>query len=346
MNTDNTQIRVRGKTFDVPSVEIDGRTVVVTGRWLKIASIKDESVVQGEPVRDPGSFVARLKEAKLKPDLFTFSQRPPNLVPAFDYPYEWDNLAAIPIDSFDDWWTKRLPQESRKNVRRAGKRGVVAKVVSFDDELVRGIHKIYADTPIRQGRRFWHFGKDFETVKREHATYLERSEFVGAYFEDQLIGFIKMVYVDQMATLFQIFAKEEHHDKRPMNALVAKAVEVCAAKQMKYLVYGKYTYGNKTNSPLAEFKRRNGFEQVNYPKYYVPLTLTGRLALKLKLHRGLLGILPPNLLMFLVGVRRKTVQTVRRVFTKAKPRTPEPPKEEGGTAEQHAIAKSAVQTQD
>ena len=99
------------------------------------------------------------------------------------------------------WWEK-LPQEARKNTRRAAKRGVEVKVVPFDDELARGIHKICNETPVRQGRPFWHYGKDFETVKREHATYLERSEFIGAYFENELIGFIKMVYVDRLAYYF------------------------------------------------------------------------------------------------------------------------------------------------
>jgi hypothetical protein len=182
---------------------------------------------------------------------------------------------------------------------------VIVRIAQFDDELARGIHRIYSATPIRQGRRFWHYGKDFETVKREHATYLSRSEFIGAYANEELIGFIKMVYVDRVATLFHIFASDEHHDKRPMNALVAKAVEVCAAKGMQYLIYGKYTYGNKSKSPLAEFKRRNGFQQIDFHRYYVPLTLTGTLALKLKLHRGLTGMLPSGILTTLVEIRRR-----------------------------------------
>src|SRR6202007_3187530 len=108
----------------------------------------------------------------------------------------------------------------------AEKRGVNVKIAQFDDEFVRGIQGIYNESPVRQGRRFWHFGKNFETVKRENATYLDRSDFIGAYFNDELIGFIKIVYVDCIATLMQILAKEEHHDGRPMNALLAKAVEL------------------------------------------------------------------------------------------------------------------------
>ncbi len=312
MTTDCTQIRIRGKTIGVPSIGIADRTIVMTGKWIKTAGIKDEGVVEGEIVEDPAQFLTILKEWEQKPDIFTFAEKLPRVKPRFDFFFEWDNVAAVPITTFEHWWEERLPQESRKNVRRSAKRGVVVKVVQFDDELARGIHKIYANTPVRQGRPFWHHGKDFETVKREHATYLERSEFLGAYCGEELIGFIKMVYVDRIATLFHIFAAHEHHDKRPMNALVAKAVEVCAAKGMQYLIYGKYTYGNKTQSPLAEFKRRNGFEQVDFPKYYIPLTATGKVAVTLRVHRGLLGLLPPGLVVFLVGVRAKLREKLRR----------------------------------
>ena len=50
-------------------------------------------------------------------------------------------------------------------MRRAAKRGVIVRVAPFDDEFARGIHKICNEAPGRQGRRFWHYGKDFETVK-------------------------------------------------------------------------------------------------------------------------------------------------------------------------------------
>src|SRR5262249_4968197 len=166
-------------------------------------------------------------------------QKPPAVTPRFNHPFELDNMAAIRVSPFQNWW-ENLPQESRKNVRRAAKRGVIVRVAPFDDEFARGIHKICNEAPVRQGRRFWHYGKDFETVRREHATYLERSEFIGAYWKDELIGFIKMVYVDNNATLFHILAMNKHYDKRPMNALVAKAVEVCDQKKLCYLIYGQF----------------------------------------------------------------------------------------------------------
>jgi hypothetical protein len=302
-NAERAEIRISGKTLYVPSVEISGRTVVVTGKWIRTAQFKDEEVVEGRSVEDPEGWIAKLKESQLRADVFTFAQRPPEITPKYDYHWEWENWAAVRTTCFKDWWENRLPQESRKNVRRAAKRGVSVSIVPFTDELVRGIQAIYNETPIRQGKRFWHFGKDFETVRRELATYLDRSEFIGAYWKEELIGFLKMVYVDRLAILFHIISMNEHYDKRPMNALIAKAVEFCEQKSISHFVYGQFIYGNKHQSSLLEFKRRNGFEQINFPRYYIPLTTKGRVYIGLRLYKGIGGLLPEPILQIVLGWR-------------------------------------------
>jgi len=301
-NTKLEEIRIAGKTLYVPSTDICGRTVVVTGKWIRTAQIKDEDVVEGVTVEDPDLFIIKLKESKLKADVFTFAQRPPEVTPKFDYHSEWDNWAAMPTTSFKDWW-ENLPQESRKNVRRAAKRGVVVKVTPFDYDLVKGVHRIYNRIPVRDGRPFWHFGKDVETVRRGLATYPDRSEFIGAYWGEELIGFVKMVYVDDVAMLFHLISMDEHYDKRPANALIAKAAEVCEQKGISHLIYTKFIYGNKRRSSLVEFKRRNGFQQVNFPRYYIPLTLRGKLFIWLRLYRGFSGLIPEPILQPLLSLR-------------------------------------------
>ena len=100
---------------------------MVTGKWIRTAQIKDEDVVEGVTVEDPDSFITKLKESKLKADVFTFAQRPLRSPRNMIITAEWDNWAAIPTTCFKDWW-ENLPQESRKNVRRAARRGVVVKV--------------------------------------------------------------------------------------------------------------------------------------------------------------------------------------------------------------------------
>jgi hypothetical protein len=139
-------------------------------------------------------------------------------------------------------------------------------------------------------------------VKRANATYLERSDFLGAFWGSELIGFIKIVYVDHLARLMQIISKDGHRDKRPTNALIAKAVELCEAKGCSHLTYGKYRYPQGADE-LTAFKRRNGFEEILVPRYYAPLTIKGSVVLRLRLHRGAKALVPARVLLSLKHVR-------------------------------------------
>jgi hypothetical protein len=308
------EIRVAGKTFYVPSAEVCGRTVVVTGNWIRTAEIKDEAVVEGLTVEDPNSFITRLKKSNLQADVFTFAQRPPDITPKYDYHWEWDNWAATPTSCFKDWW-ENLPQVSRKNVRRSARRGVVVKVIPFDENLVKGVHRIYNSIRVRDGRLFWHYGQEVDRVRQGLATYLDRSDFIGAYLGEELIGFLKMVYVDDTATIFHIISMDEHYDKRPQNALIARAVEVCEQKGISHLIYGKFIYGNKHRSSLVEFKRRNGFKQVSFPRYYIPLTVMGELFVQLRLYRGFSGLLPEPILRVVLSCRAWYYKRIGTNFT-------------------------------
>lgn len=299
-----TEIRIKGKPIRVPSVQIEGRTVLKTGNWLKIAGVQDEELVQGPTVTDPERFVSQLKESGLKADIFTFAQRLPEGVPKFSYYCEWDNLAVIPITSFSEWWEKRVESSVRRAVRKATKLGLVVKLAEFDDEFVKGIVGINDETPFRQGRAFWHFQKSFEEVKEENSTYPGRNVFLGAYYEGQLIGFIRLIYADKVASTVQLLSMIKHYDKRPANALIAKAVEICEQQGMSYLMYCNYVY-NDPDSSLTEFKRRNGFEQALVPRYYIPLTLKGRAAIKLGLHHGLTRLIPRPVFKQLLKLRSR-----------------------------------------
>ena len=269
-----------------PSIPTDGFEIVTTGKWLKSATVKSENFVERDPSADPEHLLAGLRASPLKSDLFAFSQRPPDSTPRFSYPMVWENFAVLPILGYAEWWEKRLNQDTRRCVRVAAKRGLVVRPVQFDDELCRGICAIYNETPIRQGRSFHHFGKKVDAVKAENGTFVERSAFVGAYHEAELVGFLKMVYMGKTASIMQILSKVGHYDRRPMNALMAKAVEICNERQMAYLVYRKYHYYKGLADSLTEFKRRNGFEKMDIPRYYVPLTAKGRLAVSLGLQLG------------------------------------------------------------
>ncbi len=299
-----TQIGVKGKVVLVPSAQINGRTVINTGKWLKVAIIQDEELVEGEAIVDPNSFISQLKESRLSADIFSFAQKLPDTTAKYNYHVEWDNLAVIRITTFSEWWEKRVESSVRRAVRKAAKLGLVVKPVEFDDEFVNGIVDINNETPIRQGREFWHFQKSFEDVKRENSTYPGRNAFLGAYHDGELIGFMRLIYVDKVASIIQVLGKINHYDKRPTNALIAKAVEFCVQRGNSYLTYCNYVY-NDPDSSLTEFKRRNGFEQILVPRYYIPLTLKGKIALRLGIHHGPARLIPKPLFKYLLRLRTR-----------------------------------------
>ena len=299
-----TEIRIKGKNVHVPAVQIQGRTIITNGRLLKMATVQDEDLAEGEIVADPESFVRQLQKLGLGADIFSFPEKLPNTTPRYGFYFEWDNLAVIPITTFSDWFKNRAESSVQRAIRKAAKLGVVVKVAELDDAFVNGIVNINNETPIRQGRAFWHFQKSFEDVKRENSTYAERNIFLGAYYEGGLIGFMRITSVDKVGSVLQLLNMMKHFDKRPANALIAKAVEVCEQKGMSHFMYCNYVY-NDPKSSLTEFKRRNGFEQALVPRYYIPLTLKGKIALKLGLHRGLAKQLPKPVVELLLRARSR-----------------------------------------
>src|SRR5690349_7751428 len=121
MNMEYTHISFQGVSVRVPSARIDGKTIVVTGKWIKSAEIKDEDWQEGELVQDPALFIAELRDfTGAKADLFTFGQKITDPIRHFPYHCEWQSIAAIPIPSFNAWW-ESLCSDARKDVRRAAK---------------------------------------------------------------------------------------------------------------------------------------------------------------------------------------------------------------------------------
>jgi hypothetical protein len=264
--------------------------------------VKDEDLVEGELVPNPESFIPRLREAGLDADLFTFVQRLPDTDPRYDFHMELDNIAAVPVTTYSEWWDKHTDAGVRRAIRRAAKTGVTISISDLDDAFVDGIVKINNETPIRQGRQFWHYQKSADAVRAENATFAERNIFVGAYYESEMIGFMRLTLCNRAARVVQILSMIKHYDKRPANAMLAKAVEICEQRGIDYLVYGNYIY-NDPKSSLTEFKRRNGFQQFFLPRYYVPLTTKGNVAIRLGFHRGLAKAVPESMRLKLIQLR-------------------------------------------
>jgi hypothetical protein len=300
----NIEISVRGEWVRVPALDIDGNIITVKGKWIRIAAIHDEWWLKTE-IDDPATCVRKLKAQKsqLRADIFTFTQKVPGSSPKYPYVFESESVAAARTSSFKTWW-ESLPQESRKNVRRSQKRGVVVRLEEFNDELIGGIAGVNNDSPIKQGERNVHCGKSLALVRKDHESFRERSDFICAYFENEMIGYLKVVYRGEVAAILNLGVKVSHSDKRPANALIAAAVKRCEQEGVSYLTYGLYNYGNKRHSPLCEFKARNGFKEMLTPRFYLPLSLWGEISMKAKLHRGLIGILPNRLIQ--MGIHTRT----------------------------------------
>jgi hypothetical protein len=272
-------------------LEICGRGIKVQGLLTRVARLDADKY---QFLDDPEPVIEGLRKCGTRIDLFTFMQRLPETSIKYSYPMEWDNLAVLPVSTFDHWWTQQITSFPRNRARQAEKKGVVLREVPFDDTLVKGIWEIYNETPVRQGRRFPHYGKDIQAVYREEATYLDSSVFIGAFLGESLIGFIKLVHDETrtQAGLMNILSMNRHRDKAPTNALIARAVKSCAERSISYLVYSNFAYGEKQASSLSRFKEVNGFGRIDLPRYYVPLTGIGRVAFQLGLHRKLVERIP------------------------------------------------------
>ena len=97
---------------------------------------------------------------------------------------------------------------------------------------------------------------------------------------------------------------------------------------MSYFIYGQYVYGNNTDAPLTEFKRRNGFEQMLLPRYFIPLTRKGSVCLRCNLHLGMRRLLPRKVESVLLRLRTKLLE--RRHSPRGTVATPELPRLEEG----------------
>jgi hypothetical protein len=274
-------------------INICENEIRVEGRVLRIGRLEAEGYLFLE---EPERVLEQLRQHGTGVDLFTFVQRLPETSQRLSYPMEWDNFAALRLTTFDEWWNKQIGFKARNKAKQSEKKGIVVREVPFSDTLVKGIWEVYNECSVRQGQRNRHYGKDFETVYKEEATFLDHSIFIGAFLGESLVGFIKLVHDDTrtQAGMMNVVSMVKHRDKAPANALVAQAVRSCSDRGIPYLVYSRFAYGKKQRSGLTDFKERNAFKQIDVPRYYVPLTTSGSLALRMGLHRRMVDYLPES----------------------------------------------------
>jgi hypothetical protein len=287
---------VKGKVYaDTKGLHERDWSILLKGRAIKVATLRGEWYVD---VDDPELSAQRLRNLRAKPDIFSFWQRLPEVDPCHSYFMEWDNVTAIRVTTYEDWLAN---QADKRPLKKSKTKGVEVRVVPFGDELLRGISSIFNEAPIRQGKPMRHYGKTPEMLRGEYLPEVERTYFLGAFLNGEIIGFLMLVHAGSYLNISQIMSKLEHWDKSPNNALIAKAVEICAEQKVPYLVYTKYY----KYQGVTEFKRRNGFQRINLPRYFIPITWRGKFALHFRLHKGVKGLLPDFVIGWLLALRTK-----------------------------------------
>lgn len=298
-------------------MKVCGKDLQIRGRLLRISHLDADSY---ESLNDPEAVLGELRKSGIRSDLFTFMQILPDTSPKYDYPMEWDNVAALQVSTYDTWWTKQVDSKTRNMVRRAEKKGVEVREVAFDDALVQGIWEVYNECPVRQGKPFRHYGEDLETVRREEATFLDSSIFIGAFLGNRLIGFVKLTW-DQtrsQANVMNIVSMMQHRDKAPTNALIAQAVRFCAERGIPHLLYQSFSYGKRQRDTLSDFKENNGFERIDVPRYYIPLTRIGWAAFRLGLHHRFADHIPESAMAKLRELRKAWYERKAQVIAEAR----------------------------
>jgi hypothetical protein len=289
---------IDGASASVNYVEIREQTLAFSRRGpISLLGLADDWY---EDLNDPDEVIDTVRsKLAVKPDIFTFWQRLPEIEPKYSFYVEFESIAALRIEGYDFWLNKQIKDKARNRIRKSGKAGVEVREADFDDDFVHGMVKIFNETPTRQGRRFWHYGKDFETVKSQFSRSLFREDLIGAYYRDELIGFVMLGNAGRYGVLGQIISMVSHRDKATNNALMAKSVELCVRKKLPYLVYGLWS-----DSSLTDFKRHCGFEEVKLPRYFVPITQKGKFGLKLGIHHGWNAAVPNRIKKPLRQLRR------------------------------------------
>lgn len=262
----------------------DAVRLVITKRFFfKLAQYSIEYLYDPNPTN---SLLLDLKGQGA--DLFTFTERSfiENKA-SYGFKREDEPIALLKIKSHDEWWKKQINKKVRNMIRKAEKEKVEVVPAKIDENFVRAAHRIYNETPIRQGRRYVGYGVSLESVKGKFAN-LQNSEVLGAYLNDELIGLLWMACGDRVARIKSFISLIKHRNTAPSNVLMSEAVKKCCEEGIGFIIYEKMGY----LPGLDSFKQHNGFVRYMAPRYYIPLSERGAVAIKLRAHKKIEYSLP------------------------------------------------------
>src|SRR5690348_3852786 len=128
-----------GRPRDLVSVTAGGTVITIDDSLLRIARTRHEMF---DVVAAPNAIVEELRRGRLA-DLFTFTQLLPDITPLYEFPMEWQAISALPIKSYEHWHTHQIRTNVRKEIKKAGRRGVEIRVATFDAPFIEGITRIF-----------------------------------------------------------------------------------------------------------------------------------------------------------------------------------------------------------
>jgi hypothetical protein len=307
----------RGPVYDTLKRILDvDRDVETIGYRKKIFfTIAKSSEEYGKDVVPTEELLIKVRERGA--DVFTFLER--SWIHTLPHSKSWvkgnDNIALLHITSYEDW-LKSIGKKTRNMIRKAEKSGVETRIAEPSDKLAEGMWKIYNETPIRQGRAFPHYGESLDVITNGlHSA--RNATYIGAFLRDELVGFIQLIHGDNLTMISQILSQQRHWDKAVNNALVAKAVEVCASKREQWLMYARM--GNHPS--LDNFKQSNSFVKFQLSRYYLPLTRKGSVALRLGMHIEMKDSLPQRIKYPLIPLYNWISRTTLKLRLSMKNRT-------------------------
>ena len=135
---------------------IADKEISVAGNFFRTARLRHEWC---DFLENPPAALQQLQNGHSFADLFTFVQDICDNCGNYPFHMETTDIAVLPVTSYKQWWDE-IGFKARNKVRKVQKCGVELREVQLDDDFAKGVEAIYNETPIRQGRAFFHYGKN------------------------------------------------------------------------------------------------------------------------------------------------------------------------------------------
>jgi len=123
-----------------------GRELVIERGLCRVAHLDADDY---KFLDDPEATIAELRGTKARIDLFTFLQKLPDTTPKHAYPIEWDNMAVLPISTYENW--RRNQDTTRPILKPFQEESWAIGLRQGDDALLKQVNQFLKDYQARGG---------------------------------------------------------------------------------------------------------------------------------------------------------------------------------------------------